>query len=92
MPQIPKHGAARFVVDFELGDAALQASEPELEVSAQGAQVIEQHTEKNDYVHGYRASFLVRPDAGNQDMELRALLKGPSGVLTETWSYLWQPN
>ena len=38
------------------------------------------------------ASFEVAAEPKGKDIELRAFLQTPNDVLTETWSYLWQPN
>jgi glucans biosynthesis protein len=87
-----QHGV-RFLVDFSgnalAGDAALQAV-----VSSSGGRVIEQHLERNAYAEGWRASFEVSPES-SRGVELRAFLQAKNAahdVLTETWSYLWQPN
>lgn len=83
---------ARFLVDFALPqrNGALPA---QLVLSVAGASVLEQHVEDNPLGGGLRASFEVAPGAkGAQDVELRAFLRLGQDVLTETWSYLWQPR
>lgn len=93
MPQVPKHGAARFLVDFSLPSETRSAEELIVDVSADRGQILEQHAEANPHVRGYRASFLVAPAEGSHDIELRAHLRDPErGAITETWSYLWQPQ
>ncbi|HET9956821.1 MAG TPA: glucan biosynthesis protein [Polyangiaceae bacterium] len=85
----------RFLVDFR--GAALEARDgvppPEVRcvASATGGRIVEQHVEKNPYLDGYRASFEVTPEPGAKDVELRAFLRAKD-VVTETWSYLWQPT
>jgi glucans biosynthesis protein len=54
--------------------------------------VLEQHTEQNPFTAGSRASFEVIADPNVRDVELRAFLRAGDDVLSETWSYLWQPN
>jgi glucans biosynthesis protein len=87
------HGA-RFLVDFA-GSKLDDDATVEAVISSTGGRVLEQHLEKNTYAQGLRASFEVAADAGAKDIELRAFLRAKSGnhdVLTETWSYLWQPK
>jgi periplasmic glucans biosynthesis protein len=84
----------RFVVDFA-GPSLRAAGQDkdkdaiEVHVTATGAKVVEQHTLANAFEGGIRASFEVEAQA--RDVELRAFLRRGSEVLTETWSYLWQP-
>jgi periplasmic glucans biosynthesis protein len=89
--KVPKQSErrARFVVDFAGPSLAGQDQDVELHVTASGAKVVEQHTERNPFAEGVRASFEVEAQA--KDVELRAFLRNGSDVLTETWSYLWQP-
>ena len=81
----------RFLVDF-VGPGLLRAEGVEAIVSASGGRIIEQHIEHNAFAEGIRASFEVAAEPKARDIELRAFLKNPTDVLTETWSYLWQPN
>jgi glucans biosynthesis protein len=87
----PDARRARFVVDFagQSLSAVSEKAEIEVHVTASGATVIEQHTERNPFIGGMRASFEIEAQA--KDVELRAFLRSGSDVLTETWSYLWQP-
>lgn len=92
---------ARFLVDF-VGPALSHEASPQPEgpraedvqvvVSATGGRILEQHVEQNSFARGVRASFEVAPEPNARDVELRAFLKSENDVLTETWSYLWQPN
>lgn len=82
---------ARFLVDFA-GGAPAEDTEVEAVVSGSGARILERHVEKNPYAGGLRASFEVALEPGATQVELRAYLRTQSDVLTETWSYLWQPN
>lgn len=82
----------RFLVDF-VGRSLDGQKGVESVISAQNARIIEQHVERNSFSDGYRASFEIAPDPGKTDVELRAFLKTKGDdVLTETWSYLWQPT
>ena len=84
----------RFLVDFALPE--LDRSGPvELVLSGSGARVLEQHVEDNPLGRGRRASFEVAVEPGSKgakSVELRAFLRLGHDVLTETWSYLWQPR
>jgi glucans biosynthesis protein len=82
---------ARFVVDFAGKglDALDRAAQVDVDLTASGAKVVEQHTERNPFAGGVRASFEL--EAQSKDVELRAFLRSGDDVLTETWSYLWQP-
>lgn len=83
----------RFLVDFEGPSLARRAPDVRAVVTATGgARVVEQHVEANPYTKGWRASFEVAPDEVATDIELRAFLRGPTEVMSETWSYLWQPK
>jgi periplasmic glucans biosynthesis protein len=85
---------ARFLVDFALPQQD-RTRPVELVLSVGGAHVLEQHVEDNPLGRGLRASFEVaaEPNAkGSKDVELRAFLRRGGDVLTETWSYLWQPR
>jgi len=85
---------ARFLVDFALPQLE-RGSTVELVLSSSGARVLEQHVEDNPFGGGLRASFEVAADPATKaakDVELRAFLRVGPDVLTETWSYLWQPR
>jgi glucans biosynthesis protein len=92
---------ARFLVDF-VGPglspkAGTRGDVPGREdvqavVSTTGGRILEQHVEQNSFAEGVRASFEVAPEPNTRDVELRAFLRSKDDVLTETWSYLWQPN
>lgn len=86
----------RFLVDF-VGPALSRmegspGADVQAVVSASGGRILEQHVEQNSFAEGVRASFEVAPEPNTRDVELRAFLKSKDDVLTETWSYLWQPN
>ncbi|HTV19072.1 MAG TPA: glucan biosynthesis protein [Polyangiaceae bacterium] len=81
----------RFLVDF-VGPELLRGEDVRAVVSVTGGRILEQHVEQNSFAEGVRASFEVAPESNARDVELRAFLKSKDDVLTETWSYLWQPN
>ncbi len=82
-------GARTFVLDAvgaRLPDAS--GAPPEAEVSASAGRVVNVVVKPNPEMGGWRLSFELA--AGNGRMaELRALLKGPDGPLTETWLFRW---
>ena len=39
----------------------------------------------------WRVAFAFKPDGSGRPVELRCFLRKTPHVLTETWSYLWQP-
>jgi glucans biosynthesis protein len=84
----------RFVVDFAgdalRGKAADSAVEPVVNVGA-GATLHHAAGQKNPINGTWRLAFTVRPDGTGRPVELRAFLRQGDDVLTETWSYLWQP-
>jgi periplasmic glucans biosynthesis protein len=82
---------SRFLVDFE-GTGLGPRQDIEAVVSCVRGRVLERHVEVNPFTHGVRASFEVAVDKGARDAELRAFLRSKDDVLTETWSYLWQPT
>jgi len=47
--------------------------------------------QKNPIAGTWRVVFELKPDASGTPVELRCFLRKGSHVLTETWSYLWNP-
>lgn len=86
--RLPK-GQVRFLVDFT-AEGLAERKDVEAHVTASGARILEQHTEPNRYAGGSRAVFDLLPNA--KEVELRVFLRDRHDVLTETWSYLWQPT
>jgi glucans biosynthesis protein len=97
-------GARKFVVDFAGGQLdSLPAEKPvEAVVTVgSGAKFMEQQVYKNRFTGGWRLVFHILLDeafsAGkdrlktNNPVELRAFLKLGDQVLTETWSYAFEP-
>jgi len=84
----------RFVVDFD--GPMLRRQDPDSGIEAfveagSGARLIHTSIEKNPFDSTWRAAFALRPDGSGQPVELRCQLRRGTRVLTETWSYLWQP-
>lgn len=57
----------------------------------EGAKLIHQSLEKNPHNSTWRIAFAIKPDGSGRPVELRCFLKKPPHILTETWSYLWNP-
>lgn len=90
------HGAEdeRFVVDFDGPYLHQQTADPAIEpvVSVGDGATLEHVTlQKNPYNGTWRVAFLLHADGRGHPVELRCFLRKPPHVLTETWSYLWQP-
>jgi len=84
----------RFFIDFtgpELGgDEADPSIESVVTVGA-GAKLVHSIVQKNSFNKTWRAAFSIKPDGSGHPVELRCFLRKPQHVLTETWTYLWQP-
>ncbi|TSJ79711.1 glucan biosynthesis protein G [Rariglobus hedericola] len=63
---------------------------PNISVGA-GAKLVNQSIEKNPYNGSWRVAFAIKPDGKGTPVELRCFLQKPPHILTETWSYLWNP-
>jgi periplasmic glucans biosynthesis protein len=90
--------ARLFVIDFAGGKlGSLDADEPvEGVVSVgRGARVVEQQVVKNTFTGGWRLAIHVLMDEQKakrrEPVELRAFLRHEKDVLTETWSYVYEP-
>jgi glucans biosynthesis protein len=68
-------------------DSAVQA----VVTVGKGAKLVNQSLEKNPYNGTWRVALAVLPDGSGQPVELRCFLKREPHILTETWSYLWNP-
>ncbi len=87
-------GAEQFVVDFDGAYLNRQHADPTIQpvlTVGDGAKLIHSELQKNDYNGSWRVSFALKPDGSGRPVELRCFLRKPPHVLTETWSYLWQP-
>jgi glucans biosynthesis protein len=84
----------RFLVDFDGAWLNRQAKEPtihpEVTVGAHGTLT---HTsiQKNPFNGSWRVTFVVKADGSGQPVDLNCQLRRGREILTEKWSYLWQP-
>jgi glucans biosynthesis protein len=84
----------RFVVDFDGAYLNKQGPDPMIEpvvTVGNGATFVNQTLQKNPINGTWRVAFAIRPNGNGRPVELRCFLRKPPHVLTETWSYLWQP-
>jgi periplasmic glucans biosynthesis protein len=84
----------RFMVDFAGPYLSNQGADPAIEsvvTVGTGATLTHSIVQKNPYNGTWRAAFSIRPDGSGRPVELRCFLRKAPHVLTETWTYLWQP-
>ncbi|MFT3781641.1 MAG: glucan biosynthesis protein G [Nibricoccus sp.] len=84
----------RFWVDFDSPYLHTRGQDSGIEaiVSAgEGAKLVHQSIQKNIYSGTWRVAFSIKPDGSGKPVELRCFLKREPHILTETWSYLWNP-
>ena len=84
----------RFVVDFTGPYLSKEGPDPAIEpvvTVGQGAKLAGATLQKNPYNGSWRVAFAIKPDGSGHPVELRCFLRKPPHVLTETWTYLWQP-
>lgn len=86
---VNNQGARVFVLDAVGARLpAVTAAAPEAEVSTSAGRVVNVVVKPNPEMGGWRLTFELV--AGNARLvELRALLKGPDGPLSETWLFRW---
>jgi glucans biosynthesis protein len=87
-------GLERFVVDFD--GSKLQALDASAKVEqdvwvGSGAKLHHATLQKNPLNGSWRVAFTIRPDGQGKPVELRCFLRRGRDVVTETWTYLWQP-
>jgi len=85
----------RFIVDFDGPYLHQQGPDPAIEpvvTVGEGAALKGTILQKNSYNGTWRVSFALKPNGSGRPVELRCFLRKPPHVLTETWSYLWQPG
>jgi len=68
-------------------DAAIEA----IVSVSDGAKLMHQSIQKNIFNGTWRVAFSIKPDGTGRPVELRCFLKREPHILTETWSYLWNP-
>jgi glucans biosynthesis protein len=84
----------RFVIDFDGPYLRQQKADPAIEPEVSvgdGAKLAYKTLQKNPYNGTWRLGFGIKPDASGRPVELRCFLKKTPHVLTETWTYLWNP-
>ena len=84
----------RFIVDFDGTYLRQQKADPAIEPDVsvgEGAALANVTVQKNPFNGTWRVAFALKPDGSGRPVELRCFLKKPPHVLTETWSYLWNP-
>jgi glucans biosynthesis protein len=84
----------RFWVDFTGPYLANQRATPDITADVSvgaGAKLVHQSIEKNPYNGSWRVAFAIKPDGSGRPVELRCFLQKPPHILSETWSYLWNP-
>lgn len=84
----------RFFVDFDGTYLGKQGADPAIEpvvTVGEGAQLAHATLQKNPFNGTWRVAFALRPDGSGRPVEMRCFLRKTPHVLTETWSYLWQP-
>ncbi len=84
----------RFVIDFDGTYLRQQKPDPAIEPEVwvgEGAKLAYKTVQKNPYNGTWCLGFGIKPDASGRPVELRCFLKKAPHVLTETWTYLWNP-
>lgn len=84
----------RFILDFDGPYLSKHGSDPDLEVvvsAGDGAKLMYTTVQKNPHNGTWRVAFGLRADGSSRPVELRCFLRKSPHVLTETWTYLWQP-
>jgi glucans biosynthesis protein len=87
-------GFERFVVDFDGTHlrSLKAATKVEYVVTVSGGGELNHSSLQKNTINGtWRLAFTVKPDGSGKPVELRCFLRHGPDVLTETWSYLWQP-
>ncbi|MDF9826081.1 glucans biosynthesis protein [Ereboglobus sp. PH5-10] len=86
----------RFWVDYGGGALAKLSAGEKVEAvvtAGDGARVAHVSAERNPHNNTWRAAFAIAPDGSGKPVELRCFLRNNrGGALTETWSYLWNPE
>ena len=84
----------RFVVDFDGQYLRQQKADPAIEAVVSvgaGGTLAYSTVQKNQFNGTWRLAFGFKPDGSGRPVELRGFLRKQPHVLTETWTYLWQP-
>lgn len=84
----------RFFVSFAGPYLNKQGPDPAIQpvvTVGDGAQLVNAIVQKIPADGTWRVAFAIKPDGSHRPVELRCFLRKSPHVLTETWSYLWQP-
>jgi glucans biosynthesis protein len=85
-------GSRRFIIDFNGGDLAYFAADPQLievvPTTSQG-KILRSFIVPNSHAKGFRAVVDVQLDPA-QSTDLRAFLRTGTRALTETWTFPWR--
>ena len=89
-------GLTRFLIDFDGPFLRPHPADPDIQpvvtVGAGASLVPDTVTiEKIPQNGAWRAAFVLKPDGSGKPVELRCYLQKRPHVLTETWSFLWNP-
>ncbi len=89
-------GRTRFLVEFDGPYLHPHPADPTIEpvvTVGEGAVIVPDTVtlEKNTNNGTWRVTFVLQPDGSGRAVELRCFLRKTPHVLTETWSYLWNP-
>lgn len=84
-------GRARFIIDFASSPTVPESVTPQLDVSITGGRVVGSQVVRNPFTKGYRAQLDVLREQA-EELDLRGTLRSEARILSETWSYLWQPK
>ncbi len=81
----------RFVVDFASESLKRLSAQAALsaDVGSSSGSLTDVRVEKNEETGVWRLVFDLTPEAGKDPVELRAVLKSGTDVLSETWIYQW---
>ena len=88
-----KYFSWRFVVDFAGGELATLDPKSKVEsvVTASKGSIQLVSARPLDAIHGYRATFDIRPGDLKDAIDLRLFLRLDGKPLSETWTYQWTP-
>ncbi len=89
-PNLPT--VRRFIIDFAGGDLAYYKDDPSqvsIVAGSSHGSIVRSYTQDNPAIGGFRATFDVQLAPG-ETADLRAYLRSPTQVLTETWMFPWQ--
>jgi glucans biosynthesis protein len=88
-------GSVELHVDFE-GPALARlppgAAVEGVVTSDGNGQIVEEHTVRNEVTGGWRVVVRVRRRDESKPVELRAFVRAPPNVVSETWSYVLPPE